>query len=168
MTFSAEKITGEMRATLSELVGSNIVGPIRITTSRGRDIKLNDFTQSLDLDVARGDISLQPRSLPLGKMNVRTRNGDIDLSLPETAKFDLRGTTKHGDATNEWGDALKQESDKHGASLMGIIGQGPSLMFSTDRGGFTIRKSGVDAVPHKEVSTIKISPPPPPSPPRVE
>jgi hypothetical protein len=160
LQFRAEKISGDMRTTLTELVGSNIVGPIRIKASRAHDVKLNDFTQSVDIEVDRGDISLQPRSLPLGKMNVRTRNGDIDLSLPETAKFDLRGSTTHGDATNDWGDALKQDSDKHGSTLTGIIGQGPALVLTTERGGFTIRKIGAEAVPvpRKEVTTLKRAP----------
>lgn len=141
MQFSAERIPGELRSSLSELVGWNIVGPIRMTTSRGRDVKLSDFTQSIEVDVARGDITLAPKTMPLGKMNVKTRNGDIELTLPEQAKFDLRGKTTRGEATNEWGDALRQESDKHGSTLVGAVGQGPLLVLTTDRGGFTIRKS---------------------------
>jgi hypothetical protein len=156
MTFSAEKIGGEVRSTLGELVGSNIVGPIRITATRGRDVKLSDFTQALEVDVARGDITLQPGTLPLGKMSVKTKNGDIELSLPEQAKFELKGSTTHGDATNEWGDALRQESDKHGSTLSGTVGQGPSLVLTTERGAFTIHKvDGAIAVPHKEVSGMK-------------
>ena len=154
MEFHAERIPGEVRSTLSELVGSNVVGPIRISASRGRDVKLSEFTQSVDVEVQRGDITLKPGTLPLGKMNVRTHNGDIELLLPEQAKFDLKGTTVHGDATNDWGDALRQESDKRGSTLSGVVGQGPSLALVTDRGGFTIRKLSVEPV-HKEVTAVK-------------
>lgn len=147
MEFSAERIPGEVRASLKELVGSNIVGPIHVTSSRGRDVILSDFTQGLEVEVARGDVTLTPGTLPLGKMNVRTKNGDIELTLPDLAKFDLKGSTAHGEATNEWGDALKQESGKHGAKLLGAVGQGPELTLMTDRGGFTIRKA---TAAHKE------------------
>ena len=161
MQFQAERIPGEIRSTLTELVGSNIVGPTRITTSsRSLDVKLTDFTQALDVDLARGDITLQPTSLPLAKMNIKTRNGDVDLSLPEQAKFDLKGVTTHGDANNDWGDALKVESDKHGSMLSGIVGQGPLLILGTDRGGFTIRKLGEhkEAAERKEVTEQKETP----------
>ncbi|HEY3740223.1 MAG TPA: DUF4097 family beta strand repeat-containing protein, partial [Bryobacteraceae bacterium] len=155
MNFDAERIPGEIRTTLSELVGSNLVGPIRIATTRGRDIKLTGFTQSLDVEVARGDISLQPGGLPLAKMNVKTRSGDIDLALPEQAKFELKGSTTHGEATNDWGDALHVEADKHGSILSGDVGQGPILNLTTDRGGFTIRKLGAE---HKEAAERKEAP----------
>jgi DUF4097 and DUF4098 domain-containing protein YvlB len=155
MQFTAERIPGEIRSTLSELVGSNIVGPIRISASRGRDVKLTDFTQSLEVDVARGDITLLPGNLPLGKMSVKTRSGDIDLELPEQAKFDLKGVTTHGEATNAWGDDLKSESGKHGSTLAGVVGQGPALILGTDRGGFTIRKLSPE---HKEAAEQKEQP----------
>ena len=160
MEFSAAQIPGEIRSSLKELVGSNIVGPIRMTASRGRDVNLTDFTLGLEVDVARGDITLKPSSLPVGKMNVKTRNGDIDLTLPEQAKFELNGSTKHGEASNEWGDALKQESDKHGSTLVGTVGvQGPTLSLTTERGGFTIHKAnGEVAVPHKAVRSLKSAP----------
>ena len=159
MDFRAERIPGEIRSTLSELVGSNVVGPIRIFSAmHSRDVKLSDFSQALEVDVKKGDVSLQPGVLPLGKMNVRTRSGEIDLSLPEQAKFDLTGSTTHGDATNDWGDALKQESGKRGSTLSGTVGQGPSLVLTTERGGFTIRKLKVEPAAHKEVTSVKSAP----------
>ena len=144
MQFRAERVAGEVRSTLGEFVGSNLVGPIRITATRGRDVKLTDFTQGLEIDVARGDIMLKPNGLPLAKMQVRTRNGDIDLVLPEKAKFDLKGSTDRGEATNDWGDTLKIESNSHGQILTGVVGQGPALILATQRGAFTIRKQDAE------------------------
>ena len=165
MQFHAERIKGEVRSTLGELVGSNVVGPIRISSgSHARDIKLNDFSQGLEVDLKSGDIELNPGSMPLGRMDVRTRHGNIELTLPEKAKFDLKGTTKRGEATNDWGDALKQESDKHGSMLSGIVGQGPALSLTTEFGGFTIHKATLAPAPaQKEVSSG--APPAPPTPP---
>ncbi len=57
----------------------------------------------------RGDIDLKPgKNLP--RMDVHTRSGDIDLALPPGAKFDLRATTEHGEADNEYGDPLREDS----------------------------------------------------------
>ena len=168
MVFHAERIKGEIRSTLGELVGSNVVGPIRISSaSHGRDIKLSDFTQGLEVELKSGDITLVPGALPVGKMSVKTRNGDIELTLPEQAKFELKGGTRHGEASNEWGDALKQESDKDGAMLTGVVGQGPTLVLTTERGGFTIHK-GTGMVAPDVMIPVPPRPPVPPSPARPE
>ena len=168
MVFHAEGIKGEIRSTLGELVGSKLVGPIRISSgSHGRDVRLSDFTQGLEVDLKSGDITLSEVLVPLAKMNVRTRNGDIDLTLPEGAKFDLKGGTRRGEANNEWGDALKQESDKHGSILSGLVGQlGPALVLMTEQGGFTIHKAGKDSADSVESPKIQHvpTPPQPPSP----
>jgi hypothetical protein len=67
---------------LSAVTGVNLVGPITIT-SKSKDVKLEDFTQSVQLDLERGDIELRPHSVPVAKIDGRIRNvGNIDLSLP--------------------------------------------------------------------------------------
>jgi DUF4097 and DUF4098 domain-containing protein YvlB len=135
-----EKLPGQIRISRGEFSGSNIVGPIRLK-ARSPDVQLSDFTQSLDLTIDRGDIDLRPgKNLP--KMDVHTRSGDIDLALPPGAKFDLRASTDHGDANNEYGDGLREESSDHGATIAGSTGGGPQLRLETGRGTVTVRKAG--------------------------
>ena len=49
---------------------------------RSRDVQISDFTNSLEVSVDRGDIELRPGKLPLARIDVQTRSGDIELSLP--------------------------------------------------------------------------------------
>ncbi len=155
-----EKLPGEIRISRGEVNGNNIVGPIRLK-GHSSDVQLSNFTQSLDLSVDRGDIDLRPgKSLP--KMEVHTRSGDIALSLPVGAKFDLRATTLRGDADNEYGDPLREEEHGRGNVISGSTGGGgPQLRLETARGSVNVRK-GSDEEPAHAVP----APPAPPAAPK--
>lgn len=142
---SYEKLPGEIRITRGEFSGNNIVGPIRMRVPSS-DVQLSNFTNSLDLTLFRGDIDLKPGN-DLPKIDVHTRSGDIDLALPPGAKFDLRATTNHGDASNEYGDALHQQDAGHGATISGSTGAGPDIRLETGRGTVTIRKDNGNEEP---------------------
>ena len=78
---------------------------------RSRDIKLEQFTQSLELETERGDIELQPGKLPLPAIEARSGSGRIDLVLPEKAAFQLDATAERGDAVNDFGPPIEKESE---------------------------------------------------------
>ncbi len=158
-----EKLPGEIHLDLGEFSGSNLVGPIRFSSNRSRDVQIEQFTQSLELALDRGDITLRPFGSPLPKIDARTRAGQIDLVLPESAKFELKATTNRGDLNNNYGPVLKTEfeNDRHpqaGGTIIGSVGQGPAITLTTDRGTVTVRKD----------TGLPPQPPRPPKPPAVE
>jgi DUF4097 and DUF4098 domain-containing protein YvlB len=141
-SISFEKLPGQIRVNRGDATGDNIVGPIRVR-AHSSDIQLSNFTQSLDLTLDRGDIDLKPgKNLP--KMEVHTRSGDIDLALPVGGKFDLRASTEHGEADNDYGDPLHEDTAGHGATIAGSTGAGPELRLETGRGTVTVRKANAD------------------------
>jgi hypothetical protein len=62
---------------------------------------------------------LKPGKAPLAKIDAKSRSGNIDLELPESAKFDLKATTGRGEARNDFGPAIHSETSGPGASLKG-------------------------------------------------
>jgi hypothetical protein len=131
---------------LGDFTASNLIGPVRLST-RSRDIQISDFTNSLEITVeGRGDIELRPGSVPLARTDVHTRSGDIELSLPPSAKFDLTASTERGDVTNDFGDPLKLEHHGPGATLRGSSG-GPTMSVRTERGQVTVRRASADDKP---------------------
>jgi hypothetical protein len=72
---------------------------------------------------------------------VHTKNGNIDLALPEKAAFDLRETTNQGDAHNEFGPAVKLEIFGRSASMKSVEGTGSTVVATTDRGSVSVKKS---------------------------
>ncbi|HTB20201.1 MAG TPA: DUF4097 family beta strand repeat-containing protein [Bryobacteraceae bacterium] len=159
-----EKLPGQVRVTRGEFTGNNVIGPIRLR-ARSSDVQLSDFTQSLDLTLDRGDIDLKPGKNP-PRMDVHTRSGDIELALPPGAKFDLKASTDHGDASNDYGEPLHENASNHGAIIAGNTGAGPQMRLETGRGTVTVRKASADeATPVPDITSVPPKPPKPPNPP---
>jgi hypothetical protein len=133
------RIPGHLRLDLSRLTAANVVGPLRLTT-RSRDITIEEFTESLELDLERGDVELRPKAAQLAKIDARVRSGDLNLTLPASAHFDLKATTARGEVENGFGPALKLETRDHGATLSGSVGKGPQISLLTQRGAVRISK----------------------------
>ena len=154
--FVAEKIPGQVRMTLSDLNGTNLVGPIRLQ-ARSKDVQITDFTQSADINLDRGDVELRTSNAALSKIDVHVRSGAIELAIPEKAKLDLSASTDRGEITNDFGDGLKGDNSGRGATLKGNIGEGPRVVLTTNHGNITVRKSsGADAV---SVAPAAVEPP---------
>ncbi len=157
-----EAIPGRIRLTRSYLNGDDVVGPI-VLTSRSKDVHLTGFSQSVSLTLERGDIELRPIKLPTAKMDVTTRSGDIELAIPEGAKFSLNAVVNKGEMQNDFGSPLQLSNEGRGATLAGRVGEGPEIALNSDRGSVTVRKaSGADVA----MPTMPSLPPMPPMPPR--
>lgn len=144
-TLAVERLPGDLRMALGDLTASNLVGPVSLTT-RSRDVEISDFSNSMDISVERGDLTLHPNQLPLGRIEAQTRSGNIDLALPANAKFDLSATTSHGEATNDFGAPLHAEDQGRGSALKGSNG-GATVTLHSDHGDVTVRKASADEKP---------------------
>ncbi len=155
---SAEKV-GQIRMPIGQFTAIDLIGPVRLTT-RNRDVSITDISNSLEISVDRGDIELRPGKLPLGRMDIHTRSGQVELALPPAAKFDITATATHGDISNEFGGGLHQENDRRGATLRGTVGTGgPTLNIQSERGQITVRKASAE-----DVSGASRTPDAPPAP----
>ncbi len=141
---SIEKIPGQVRMTLSDFTGTNLVGPIHIS-GRSRDVTVSDFSNELDVSVDRGDINLRPGGVPLSKIDAQTRTGEVTLSLPPSARFALTATTSRGDVTNDFGSPIRTQNDGRGSEMLGSTGAGsPPVDLHTEHGNVTVRRAAAD------------------------
>lgn len=157
------RIIGEVRIGRGFFQGESLQGPMVL---RGRnkgccDVRLTDFNSALELDVQRGDIELRP-NLPLPKMDVEVRNGNVDLMLPEKSKFTLRARVEKGEVENQFGDPLRSFEENRGGAITGSVGDGPAITISSARGRISVRKADATALgsPLKQ-SPLTPEPPPP-------
>ena len=86
-----QSLPGQIIMDLGELTGNHLVGAVHLVT-KSKDVKIENFTQSLELETERGDVELEPSQLPLAKIEVRSQSGQIDLVLPDKAGFQLVAT----------------------------------------------------------------------------
>lgn len=141
---TAQGLPGEMRMTLSDIRVTNLTGPVRIT-SQTKDMELNGFTDSLDLSVNRGNLILAPGTLTPPRMNVRVEAGDVELALLPGARFELNAETNRGEAINDYGDQMRQDSGGRGATIRGTTG-GAAIDISVNRGRLILRRAVAGAV----------------------
>ena len=137
---SVERIPGFLRLSRGEIRASQLAGPIRVE-SKTKDIRLSEFSGPLAIEVDRGDIGLRPGK-GFARIDVRTASGEIDLALPEGAKFAIEARASRGEVSNDWGPPFQEQSEGRGASLSGKNGAGPEIVARTNRGSITLRKAG--------------------------
>jgi DUF4097 and DUF4098 domain-containing protein YvlB len=160
ITLNLEKLPGQIHMSLGEFTGNNLIGPIRIS-GRSRDVQLTEFTQSLDLNLDRGDVELRAgKTLPKMEVHI-ARSGDIDLALPSDAKFDLKATTERGETHNDFGSPLTVEESHRGATIVGVMGGGPQLRLETSRGTVTVRKASAEELSNPAAPVPPKAPKPP-------
>ncbi|HTX36128.1 MAG TPA: hypothetical protein VME43_13955 [Bryobacteraceae bacterium] len=166
----AEAIPGTLTMDLSQLTGTGLTGPLRMTTG-SRDVKLQQFTKSLELETVRGDIELDPGKAPLPSIDARSSVGRIDLVLPQGAAFDLEATAERGQAENDYGPSITREDVGRGAVLRGRVGDGPSIRLTAARGTVAVRKPGdtdTDTDTDDSPDSKPPTPPKPPAPPKTQ
>jgi DUF4097 and DUF4098 domain-containing protein YvlB len=134
-------VPGHISMDLGDFEGTDLTGPVRLVAN-SRDVRIEQFTQSLELETARGDVEIHPGRLPLPTIEARSGSGRIDLVLPEKATFQLDATAQRGEAENDYGPQLHQESNGRTATIKGQIGNGPVIHITTERGSISVRKEG--------------------------
>ncbi|MGH9672684.1 MAG: DUF4097 family beta strand repeat-containing protein, partial [Bryobacteraceae bacterium] len=135
-----EALPGYVRMTRGEFTGSEVTGPVRLVT-KSTDVHLSDFTHSLELNVDRGDIELRPAAKPLPRIDVRAGSGNLEISLPESEKFQLTARTRRGDVRNDFGPLLSVEEEGRGGVIRG--GSGTPVTLETSRGSLTVSKASL-------------------------
>jgi len=138
-TLRIAQIAGTFTMDLGDIRANHLVGPVKLKT-RSRDVHIEDFTDAMDIEIEHGDIGLVP-SKPLARIDVKSRNGNVDLTLPESAEFELNAKTRQGEATNDYGSSVRSEVEGRSASLRSIGTRGPAINITTDRGTVSVKKS---------------------------
>jgi DUF4097 and DUF4098 domain-containing protein YvlB len=138
---TVQAVPGRINMTLGDFEAKDVVGPVRLIT-RSRDIRLEQFTNSVELETQRGDIELNPGKAPLSAIEARSGAGKIELQIPEKATFQLEATAEHGDAVNDYGPPITKEEGVRSAVLRGKVGDGPNVKLTSQRGWVSVRKEG--------------------------
>ena len=158
---AVQAVPGRISMDLGAFNASDVVGPLRLVT-RSRDIKIEKYSQSLELETERGDIEITPGRVPLGAIEARTGIGKIELALPEKCAFNLEATAQHGDAINDFGPQIRKNTDGRTNTLAGKVGDGPTLKLTANRGSISVRREGVEpseALPEPPESPAPPAPP---------
>ncbi len=135
-----ERVLGQFNLTPGDFRATNVAGPVRIN-GRSKDVHIEQVQGEVAISVDTGDISLQPGRTPDAKIELTTRNGNVEVGLPADAKFELDGTTRRGEVASAFGDSVRVVTEGAGASLKGSTGKGAMITIRTDRGRIDLQKN---------------------------
>jgi DUF4097 and DUF4098 domain-containing protein YvlB len=158
-----EAVPGNISMDMGQFTANGLVGPVRLIT-RSRDIKIGRFSQTMTIETEHGNIELEP-GMPVPAIDARSGAGNIELTLPEKAAFQLNATAERGDATNDFGSQIQKESFGRSATLKGKVGDGPSIRLIASHGEVEVRK-GDDSVRPPDTPTAAPAAPAPPAQPK--
>jgi DUF4097 and DUF4098 domain-containing protein YvlB len=133
-------VPGDLQISGDSLRATDASGPMRLVT-RSKEIHLEGVTGDIQVENANGDIEIHAADkLPMGKMNLNGKHGDISLTIPANAGFQLDATTRKGDITTDFG-SLKVDSSSGGSHASGTVGNGAAkLQINADTGDIRINK----------------------------
>src|SRR5271157_3200106 len=135
-------VPGDLEISGDALRATDVGGPMRLVT-RSKEIHLEGVTGDIEVENANGDIEVHPANkLPIGKMMITGKRGDITLVLPANAGFQVDATTRKGDITSDFGPLKIDNSSSGGASrASGTVGNGAAkLQINSDTGDIHINK----------------------------
>jgi len=153
---NAQALPGELRMTIGDITLDRVTGPLKIESSRPKDVAISDVSGSTDIRLQRGDIRLSTTSGTVSPTTVRLEAGNVELSLPENAKFNLNASTDRGEGFSDFGAGIRQDSNgRRGATIIGTTG-GPAIEVRVNRGDITLRRMGPGTLPPAAKPALKL------------
>ena len=132
------KLEGDLSMDRGDFRGNAITGPLRIDT-QAKDIDIKDVSGDVHIDDTRGSIEVHT-TMPLGKVEISNRAGEINVGLPEKAIFEVDAQSDNGDIMTDF--PLNVNNAGRNATASGKVGNGgPSVRLKTNRGTIQIRKN---------------------------
>ncbi|MGA3318285.1 MAG: DUF4097 family beta strand repeat-containing protein [Candidatus Korobacteraceae bacterium] len=133
-------VPGDLEIAGDEVRGNDLSGPSRLIT-RSKDIHIENVSGDLQLETTNGNVEVRAADkLPLGRISISSKRGDVSLVLPPKAGFQVQAATSKGDITSEF-EALKIDQSNGSARASGAVGNGASkLQINTDTGDIRITK----------------------------
>lgn len=131
------KLEGDLTMDRSDFKANAVAGPFRMNTQY-KDIQLEDVTGDVHIEDSRGDVEVHAKA-PLGMMDISTNAGEINVSLPGNAGFQVDAQTNNSEIESDF--PINVNNDSREATATGTVGKGgPQVRLRTNRKGIQIRK----------------------------
>jgi DUF4097 and DUF4098 domain-containing protein YvlB len=138
------RLDGELDLDSGDLHASEIAGPLRLTT-RAKDVRLENVSGDVRLQDDNGGVEISMRSL--GNVQIDSRKGDIQFSVPEKAGFRVDARTRDGEISSEFPEVKIENGDRE-ARASGSVGNATAhLVINNDHGGIELRKAPASGAP---------------------
>lgn len=131
------RLNGDFTMEIDDLRASNLVGPFSIET-RSKGIHLEDVSGDVRIRNRNATVELSPKT-PLGAIDVSNIHGEIDVTVPPSANFQLDAESIGGEVQSDFNVNL--DNSGNNATATGAVGKGgPEVRLRADHGTIQIRK----------------------------
>lgn len=135
------KMTGLLELDSGDLRLSDVAGFAKLVT-HDKDLEVENVAGKLNVEDTHGDIQVSYSEPPREDITVVNGTGDVDLTLPSHATFEISAASHKGEAQSEFEGSLEPVNDSGMGRLNGKIGsQGPKITITTNYGTITLHKS---------------------------
>lgn len=133
------RLDGELDLDSDDLHADQIFGPVMLTT-RSKQIRLEDVSGDVRLKDENGGVEISMRSL--GNVQIDSREGDINLSVPDKAGFKVDARTRDGEIQSDFSE-LKIDNGDHESHATGSVGNGSAhIVLNNEHDGIEIHRGG--------------------------
>ena len=147
MEFS--RIDGSLDLDSDELHAEQITGPLHLTT-RSKNIRLDDVSGDVRMQDDNGTVEVGMRVL--GNVQIDSRNGDVQLNVPDKAGFRVDAHVRDGQIQSDFPELNVNNSERE-SKASGSVGNGSAhIVLNNEHDGIEIRRASAQ-------------PPKPPQPP---
>lgn len=112
---------------------------------RSKDVSIENPTGKVSVENRDANVSVRFASVPKDDVSISNTSGEINLSIPASASFDIQADCHSCDIDSDFSaDSLKKSKSDNGDShLEGKYGsaRGPRIVLKTSYGSITIRKT---------------------------
>lgn len=131
------RLDGDFSMEPDDLRASGVVGPFRLIT-RSKAVHLEDVSGDVHIDDRNANIEVSSKGAP-GNIDVANIHGEIDLTLPSSAGFQLDAQSIGGEIQSDFNVNINNQANT--ATARGTVGKGgPDVHLKADRGTIQIKK----------------------------
>ena len=132
------RLDGSVSLDNGDLGVDNATGPVSVST-HAMDISLQRILGEVRVSNADGSIAVTVLD-PVAAMNLENRNGSVQVTLPEDAKFSVQAASADGEVNSDFQLSIKDANDRSVASGS-VGGGGPLLNIVAEKGDITLHKA---------------------------
>ena len=139
---SADEIQGslKLKARASSIRLNRIRGPLEVQNSL-KEIIVNDLSESCTISNEYADVSVSALHLDKGNLDIKNRNGGIDLFLPEGESFSINATARNGRIDTDYNGLESVREDRTAVLRSKVRMGGPNITLDTQYGNIHISRT---------------------------
>jgi DUF4097 and DUF4098 domain-containing protein YvlB len=131
------RLDGDLNMEMGDLRANSLTGPFRLDT-RNKSVHLEDLSGDIHINDKSATVEVRAKQ-PLGPIDISSVHGEIDLTLPANAGFQLNAESAGGEIQTDF--SVNVDNSARTATAHGTVGKGgPEVRLRADHGTIQVRK----------------------------